>query len=279
MKQVVLITGASQGIGKATARVFAENGFITYVTARKIAALQELEAWGCRPLALDVTDEKTMLAAIEIIEHETGGVDILINNAGYGQNGVIEELSIEQIRQQFETNVFGLLRMCQLVLPGMRKKQKGRIVNIGSVGGDFTTPGASAYHASKYALESFTDGLRGEVKQFGIVVSLIKPGGVRSNFTTVADAGYPKEMVDSPYRDFREKFQAMMTTMFDPSNKAYGVLTLEAVAKTVFQAATAPHPKTRYRVGVLAKVMPRLRRLFSDRGWDRLMLGQIGVKG
>jgi short-subunit dehydrogenase len=275
MKQVVLITGASQGIGKASAKIFVENGFETWVTARNIHSLEELVRTGCRAVCLDVTDENSMQSAVRQIENETGGVDILVNNAGYGQNGVLEELPLDTLRKQFETNVFGLIRMCQLVLPGMRKKGKGRIINIGSGGGEFTMPGASAYHATKYALESLTDGLRGELRPFGIEVSLIKPGGVRTEFMNVANETYPAEMENSPYREFRQKFQGMADKMFEPGKNTYGILTPEAVAKDIFKAATVVKPKTRYRVGTLAKIMPHVRRLMSDRAWDKLMLGQI----
>lgn len=277
MNQVILITGASSGIGKAAAELFIKNGFVTYVTARNIQTLEALQKKGCRPLQLDITDEASMSAVFRKIESETGGVDILVNNAGYGQNGVLEELSIDTIRNQFETNVFGLIRMCQLVLPTMRRKGKGRIINVGSVGGDFTTPGASAYHASKYAVESFTDGLRGEVADFGIEVSLIKPGGVHTNFVDVTNQNYPAEMPNSPYKHFRQQFLDTTAKMFDPKNNSYGILTPEEVAKTIFAAATASKPKTRYRVGLLAKITPRLRRLLSDRAWDKMMRRQFGL--
>jgi short-subunit dehydrogenase len=279
MKKVVLITGASSGIGKSTAILFAKNpNFKVYVSARNITSLQNLADLGCIPIELDVTKEATMLEAMSKIENESNGVDILINNAGYGQNGVLEELPLESIRQQFETNVFGLIRMCQLVLPTMRKNSTGRIINVGSVGGEFTTPGASAYHASKFALESFTDGLRGEVAQFGIEVSLIKPGGVSTNFINIAENNYPKAIIGNPYGEFRTKFNEMTVKIFDPNNKAYAILQPEQVAQTIFEAATVHKPKTRYRVGIVAKITPIIHRWMSDRTWDNIMLKQIGVK-
>jgi len=278
MRKVVLVTGASNGIGKAAAKMFVEKGFTTYASARNPEKLNELATLGCKPLQLDVTDENSMVAAIQTIESETDGVDILINNAGYGQNGVLEELPLDSIRRQFETNVFGLIRMCQLVLPTMRSKGAGRIINIGSAGGEFTMPGASAYSATKYALESFTDGLRGEVAPFGIEVSLIKPGGVRTNFMNTTNDHYPPPIKDTPYQEFREKFSAMTEKIFDPGNNSYGILKPEEVAKIVLQAATTPKPKTRYRVGLLAKITPGLRRLISDRAWDKMMRRQLGMR-
>jgi NADP-dependent 3-hydroxy acid dehydrogenase YdfG len=277
--KIVLITGASSGIGKATAIKFVQDkNFKVYVTSRKINKLEELQNLGCIPIQLDVTEEQSRLSAITKICNEVGGVDILINNAGYGQNGVLEELEIESIKRQFDTNVFGLIGMCQLVLPNMRDKKSGRIINIGSVGGEFTTPGASAYHASKYALESFTDGLRGELKQFGIQVSLIKPGGVRTNFVDFANSVYPKAIEGNPYSEFRTKFNAMTAKIFDPKNKIYGVLKPEEVANVIHEAATVDNPKTRYRIGLVSVITPIMRRLVSDKTWDNMMLGQIGIK-
>jgi len=277
MKSVVMITGASSGIGKVAAELFASKGFTVYATARKPEMLSELAKLGCRTLQLDVTNEESMLAAVQKIETEAGGVDILVNNAGYGQNGVIEELSLEAIRKQFETNVFGLVRMCQLVLPLMRQKGSGRIINIGSVGGDFTAPGASAYHASKYALEAFSDGLRMEVKPFGVTVSLIKPGGVRTNFIGETNRNFPPEMPNSPYRKFRENFARVSNKIFE-SDSSYGILTPEQVAQAILRAATDRRPKTRYRVGILAKMMPLFRKITPDKIFDALMAKQFSAK-
>jgi len=277
--QVVLVTGASSGIGKATAKLFAQRGYVTYATSIDTSnRLTELRAVGCRTAFLDVTDDKSMRVVVARIEREAGGVDILINNAGYGQNGVLEELPLDAIRRQFEVNVFGLVHMAQLVAPTMRRKGHGRIINLGSVGGDFTTPGASAYHASKYAVESFNDGLRGELGLFGIDVVLIKPGGVATNFVNVANERYPAPMTNSPYLDFRAKFTSMTTRMFDPKGSPYGILTSERVAEVIVKSASVRKPKTRYRIGLLAQMTPRIRRLLGDRGFERLMLRQIGVK-
>src|SRR5579883_244270 len=156
---VALVTGASSGIGKVTAIALHSAGFITYATARNPQTLSDLATKGCYVLQLDITDEASMLAAVRPIEAKHGAVSLLVNNAGYNQIGPLEELTMEEIRRQFETNVFGLLRMCQLVLPRMRSQGYGRIINVGSIGGTFTTPGNGAYHASKYAVESFTDAL------------------------------------------------------------------------------------------------------------------------
>lgn len=168
--------------------------------------------------------------------------------------------------------------MAQLVAPTMRRQGFGRIINVGSVGGDFTTPGASAYHASKYAVESFNDGLRGELGLFGIDVVLIKPGGVATNFMNVANARYPAAMAQSPYVEFRAKFASMTTRMFDPEASSFGILRPEKVAETIVKAASVRTRRTRYRIGLLAKMTPRMRRLLGDRGFERLLLRQMGMK-
>ena len=219
--KTVLITGAASGIGKATAIEFVKKGYNTYATDKDTSNMQDLEELGCKIKYVDVTIDSVMVEAVKEIETETGGIDILINNAGFGQNGVVEELSIDKIRKQFEVNVFGLIRMTQLVLPKMRMRKSGRIINIGSVGGEFTTPGASAYHASKWALESFNDGLRGELRQFGIEVVLIKPGGVYTNFMNTANNLYPKPLANGSYNEFREKFIQQSNAIFDPSKKNF----------------------------------------------------------
>ncbi len=197
-KRVALITGASSGIGKAAAMAFVRAGFVTYATARRPETLAALEAAGCHALPLDVTDEASMVAAVRAVEDAHGAVDILVNNAGYGLNGPLEELPMDDVRRQFETNVFGLLRMSQLVLPGMRQHGGGRIINVGSMGGEFTTPGAGAYHASKYAVESLSDALRVEVRPFGVQVALVQPTGVHTAFGGKVVETLPQTGSDSP---------------------------------------------------------------------------------
>src|SRR4051795_6076398 len=174
--RAVLITGCSSGIGRATAERLARAGYTVYATARKPESIADLEGAGCRTLALDVTDEESMSAAVRTVEEAEGAVGVLVNNAGYSQSGAVESVPMDAIRRQFETNVFGLVRMCQLVLPGMREQHWGRIVNISSMGGKFTFPGGGVYHATKHAVEALSDALRFEVAGFGVKVIVIEPG-------------------------------------------------------------------------------------------------------
>jgi NAD(P)-dependent dehydrogenase (short-subunit alcohol dehydrogenase family) len=268
-RRVALVTGASSGIGKATAIALRSAGFTTYASARNPQTLSDLAAKGCHVLQLDITDEASMLTAVRSIEATHGAISVLVNNAGYNQIGPLEELMMEEIRRQFETNVFGLLRMCQLVLPGMRQQHYGRMINVGSIGGTFTTPGNGAYHASKYAVESFTDALRCEVKPFGVDVVLIQPTGVRTPFVEKLYALMPQTGSDSPYAAFKRNMEAQVQQMF--AENAWGILTPEAVAKVIVKAAVVRRPRTRYKVGLGGKIFFWMRRLLPDRAWDALM--------
>ena len=178
----VLVTGCSTGIGRAVAEELLRQGHTVWATARRPDTLADLADRGAHVTALDVTDEASMAAAVQEVESAHGSVGTLVNNAGYGEYGAVEEVDLDKVRAMFETNVFGLARMCQLVLPGMRRAGRGRIVNIGSMGGRFVFPLGGYYHATKYAVEALTDALRMEVKAFGIDVALVEPGVTRSEF-------------------------------------------------------------------------------------------------
>src|SRR3954454_16490353 len=184
--EAVLITGCSSGIGRATAEHLAKRGHTVYASARKLDSIKDLETHGCRLLALDVTDDASMAAAVKTVEDAEGAVGVLVNNAGYSQSGAVESVPMDAVRRQFETNVFGLVRMCQLALPGMRNQRWGRIINISSMGGRLVFPGGGYYHASKYAVEALSDALRFEVKGFGVDVVIIEPGLIKTEFGTAA---------------------------------------------------------------------------------------------
>lgn len=270
--KAVLITGCSSGIGRATAALLAREGWTVYATARRPETLAELERSGCRTLALDVTDEASMAAAVEAVEQAEGAVGVLINNAGYSQSGAVESVPIDQVRRQFETNVFGLVRMCQLVLPGMRGQHWGRIVNLSSMGGKLTFPGGGMYHATKYAVEAISDALRFEVRGFGVEVIVIEPGLIVTNFGDTAAASVGD--AEGPYAGFnRDVAQATEQVYKGPLSKLGGGP--EVVAKTIAGALKADRPKTRYPVTPSARVMMGQRRLMPDRVWDLLMRTQF----
>ena len=201
--RAVLITGCSTGIGRATAEHLAEKGWTVYATARRPESIADLEAKGCKTLALDVTEETSMQEAVRAVEAAEGAVGVLVNNAGYSQSGAVESVKIEDIRAQFETNVFGLVRMSQLVLPGMRRQGWGRIVNVSSVGGRLTFPGGGIYHATKHAVEAISDALRFEVRDFGVDVVVIEPGLIRTQFADAAVSKIEPGTTDNgPYGKF-----------------------------------------------------------------------------
>src|SRR4051794_26953739 len=209
VSHAVLVTGCSSGIGRATAERLAARGYTVYATARRPEAISDLEARGCRVLALDVTDEESMQAAVTTVHDEHGAVGALVSNAGYSQSGAVEEVPMVEVRRQTETNVFGLVRMCQLVLPGMRAQRYGRIVNVSSMGANFTFPGGGFYHATKYAVEAISDALRFEVKGFGVEVVIVQPGVIRSGFADAATdamgAMGASSPADGPYTAFNAR--------------------------------------------------------------------------
>ena len=274
----VLISGCSSGIGAATAEALARGGHTVYATARQTDTLASLEALGCRPLALDVTSEDSMIAAVQAVEAEHGQVGTLINNAGYGEYGPIEETDLERVRTMFETNVFGLARLTQLVLPAMRRSRSGRIVNIGSMGGRITFPVGGFYHATKYAVEAISDALRVEVKPFGIEVILVEPGLVRTNFegrvSESLEVGTPGQEGDTAYADLLAANDKRTTSGYANDFMATGP---EEVAAMIVKAVDSSRPRSRYVVTPAAKVMINLRRFGGDRVWDAAMRKQYGL--
>jgi NAD(P)-dependent dehydrogenase (short-subunit alcohol dehydrogenase family) len=274
----VLITGCSNGIGRATAeRLVARSKHTVYATARRTESIADLEAKGCRTLALDVTDEASMHGAVEHVIAEHGVVDVLVNNAGYSQSGALETLGMADVRRQFETNVFGLLRMCQLVLPGMRERRAGRIVNVSSMGANFVFPGGGIYHATKYAVDAISDALRFEVKGFGINVVIIQPGLIQTNFADTAAAVTPAQ--DGPYSEFNATVVAATREAYERGPLAKLGGPPEAVAKAIEAAITARRPKIRYRVTPSARLLITQRRLMTDKLWDRFVATQFSQPG
>jgi len=267
----LLITGCSSGIGKATAlRLQRSGAWTVFATARRQETLADLAAAGCRTLALDVTDEASMQAAVAAVEASHGVVSVLVNNAGYQQTGAIETVAMEDMRRQFETNVFGLMRLVQLVAPGMRRQGWGRIVNVSSMGGKLTIPGGGAYHASKHAVEALSDALRFELAPFGVDVVVIEPGLIRTEFAAAAINSIEAHQETGPYADFNASIRPAYASM-ERSPTALIVSPADDVAKAIARAIGAARPRTRYRVGISAHIFMGLRGLVSDRLWDRIV--------
>ncbi len=266
--QTVLITGASSGIGEATARKLLEEGYIVYAAARRTERMRELEAAGALVLKMDVTNDDDIVAGVERINREQGGVDILINNAGFGLFGAMEDIPLEEARYQFEVNLFGAARLTQLVLPYMRQKGAGKIVNVSSIGGMIYTPLGSWYHATKHALEGWSDCLRFELRDFGIDVIIIQPGSIRTGFGDVAFGPAMERSSTTAYsslangmRAMRARSEGSRLTASPPS----------VIADTIYKAIRARRPRTRYAAGKYARPLLLLRRLISDRMYDRIM--------
>ena len=271
VSKAVLITGCSSGIGWATAERLADVGWKVYATARNIEKIAPLEQHGCELLPLDVTDEDSMRSAVDEVERREGAVGVLVNNAGYSQSGAVESVPMEKVRRQFETNILGLARMCQLVLPGMRRQGYGRIVNLSSMGGKLTFPGAGYYHASKHAVEALSDALRFEVAGFGIKVSVLEPGLIRTGFADTAVGSMDGSDGEDPYAGFEEAVARATAENYErgPFSRLGGGP--EAVAEAIEAAISARNPRSRYVVTPSAYLFLRLRRLLPDRAWDAVL--------
>ncbi|HWJ51413.1 MAG TPA: oxidoreductase [Solirubrobacteraceae bacterium] len=274
--KAVLITGCSSGIGRATALRLARSGWTVYATARRPETIEDLKDAGCRTLALDVTDEDSMQAAVAEVEREHGAVGVLINNAGYSQSGAIETVPVEAMRRQFETNVFGLVRLTQLVLPKMRAQRWGKIVNLGSMGGLLTFPGGGHYHATKHALEAISDALRFELRGFGIDVVLLEPGLITTEFGEAATASMAdvSSSGDDPYARFNATVGAITKGAYDGPMRMLGAGP-DRVAKVIERAITRRQPPARITITPSAKLSILMRRLLPDRAWDAAMRRQF----
>jgi short-subunit dehydrogenase len=272
--KAVLITGCSTGIGRATAERLARSGHTVYATARRLETVADLAANGCKPLGLDVCDEGSMQAAVAAVEREHGAVGVLINNAGYGSEGPVEEVPMSEVRRQFETNFFGLLRLTQLVLPGMRRQGWGKIVNLSSMGGRMTLPGGGIYHATKYAVEALSDALRFEVRGFGVDVIVIEPGAIKTEFGNTAIARVDALGGSADYAAFRAVLKQQIRNAYDGPMAAFAVGP-EAVAKVIEKAITAQRPRTRYVITLGARVLITLRRVLPDRAFDAFLRTQF----
>jgi NAD(P)-dependent dehydrogenase (short-subunit alcohol dehydrogenase family) len=278
--RAVLITGCSSGIGAATATRLAAGGWTVYATARRPETLAELEAKGCRTLALDVVDEASRKAAVDAVVEAEGAVGVLVNNAGYSQSGAVESVPDERVRAQFETNVFAPLALSRLVLPGMREQGWGKVVNVSSMGGRFTFPGGGLYHASKYALEALSDAMRFELKGFGVDVILIEPGLIRTGFGAVAEREIGSATSDrGPYTDFNRAVGEATAGAYEKGLLARLAGPPEAVAETIERALGARRPRARYTVTPSAKALLAINAVLPDAGWDAMMRSSFPSPG
>jgi NAD(P)-dependent dehydrogenase (short-subunit alcohol dehydrogenase family) len=270
--RAVLITGCSSGIGAATASRLAKAGWPVYATARRPETLAALAADGCRTLALDVVDEASRQAAVDAVVAAEGAVGVLINNAGYSQSGAVESIPDDRVRDQFETNVFGPLALCRLVLPGMREQGWGKIVQLSSMGGKLTFPGGGLYHASKHAVEAISDALRFEVKSFGVDVILIEPGLITSGFSDAAVRGLgAASAADGPYAEFNRAVGEASRDVYEKGLLSKLGGPPEAVAERIEDALNAKRPRARYTVTPSARALLTLHAVLPDRGWDAMV--------
>jgi NAD(P)-dependent dehydrogenase (short-subunit alcohol dehydrogenase family) len=274
----VLVTGCSSGIGKATARRLVERGGLVFASARKLEAIEDLATLGCRTIALDVTSEASMRDAVAAVEREAGAVGVLVNNAGYSLSGAVETVSLAQASAQFEVNLWGVARLCQLVLPGMRRQRFGRIVNVSSMGGKLTFPGGGFYHASKHAVEALSDALRYEVAGFGVDVIVVEPGIIRTGFAAAALAQMPSQ-VDEVYAEFNGAVARATREVYEHGLLARLGADPAAVARVIERAIGARRPKARYRVDLAGRILLAQRALLPDRVWDAFLRRSFPTPG
>lgn len=269
MKKVAIITGASSGMGKSTAFELHQKGYKVYGMARRTEKMKDLQEKGMEVVPLDLTKDESIVEAVNTVLEKEGRIDVLINNAGYGSYGSVEEVSIEEAKRQFEVNIFGLARITQLVIPTMREQKSGRIVNISSMGGKIYTPFGAWYHATKFALEGWSDCLRIELKQFGINVAIVEPGGIQTEWGDIAMDNLDKVSGNGPYADMVKKIIAASDTNKDK------LTAVDVLGKEIAKAASENNPKTRYLKGYLAKPLVGMRKWLGDKTFDKILLSQI----
>jgi short-subunit dehydrogenase len=269
MKKIILVTGASSGIGKETAILLAQNGNIVYGAARRTDMMQSLKEAGVKLLEMDVTDDASMTKGVgEIIRNENR-IDVLINNAGYGSYGALEDVPLSEARYQFEVNIFGMARLTQLVLPYMRTQHSGRIINISSIGGRMGEPHGAWYHATKFAVEGLSDSIRMELKQFGIDVVVIRPGAIVTEWNRISRENLARVSGSTAYHDSAMKHVRMLARA-DENGSPPAV-----VAQTILRAVESAKPKTRYATGKSAHLVLFLKSILSDRMFDKVMMSQM----
>lgn len=270
-KKVILITGASSGMGKETAKNLIEQGHIVYTVARRVDQMQDLKTLGGHPIQMDVTKESDIQNVVDTIIKQEGKIDVLWNNAGYGLYGSVEDIPVHEARQQFEVNLFGLASITQKVVPYMRKANSGTIINTSSMGGKMYTPMGAWYHASKHAVEGFSDCLRLELKEFNVNVVILEPGIIVTEFGDVMLKNISKFSSKGAYASITNKLVTATEKMYDSGKGSKTTVISKTVAKIVNQRK----PKTRYRVGLWAKPMVWMRIYLGDQLFDKIVMSQV----
>lgn len=267
MKKIIIITGATSGMGLETLKLLAKNGHTVYGTARKKEDFKTIEEAGGKPLQADMNDYESLEKAVETIIKEEGRIDVLDNNAGYGLYGTVEEIPLKDAKNQLEVNLFGLARLTQLVIPHMRAQKSGTIINISSMGGKIYTPFGAWYHASKHALEGFSDCLRLELRHFGIHVVVVEPGSIATPWNDIMRKNLEKYSTSGPYKETAENFIARS----ERSSKTNEGSPPSIIADVILKIVNARKPKTRYVAGKYAKLLISIRKFLGDRIYDKVI--------
>lgn len=270
-KQVALVTGASSGMGKVIARQLIKDGLTVIVAARRVDQMADLKALGAHPISLDVSSEASRQTAVAQIVEKFGGVDVLVNNAGFGLYGAVEDVPLAEAHYQFEVNVFGAAALIQLLVPHMRQKRAGKIINITSMGGKIYTPLGAWYHASKHALEGLSDSLRLELQQFGVDVVVVEPGIIETDFGNVVEGPMMKFSGKSDYGSLAAKVSKATAQSYRPGAGS----SPQVIADVVSRAVAARRPRTRYSAGRYANLMMGVRKWFGDRAFDQLVMSTV----
>jgi short-subunit dehydrogenase len=270
-KKVILVTGASSGMGKASAKQLIEEGHVVYCVARRLDQMLDLQSLGGKLIQMDVTQDKDLQNVVESIIDQEGKIDVLWNNAGYGLYGAVEDVPLEEARKQFEVNVFGVAALTQKVIPYMRKARSGTIINTSSMGGKMYTPMGAWYHASKHAIEGWSDCLRLELKEFNIHVVVLEPGIIITEWSNVMLENISKYSSKGVYSTLTSKLVASTKAMYEKGQGSQA----KVISKTIRTITNSTHPKTRYRVGYFAKPMVWLRIYLGDRLFDKIVMSQV----
>lgn len=270
-KKIILITGASSGMGKESAKALIQQGHTVYTVARRIDQMQDLKTLGGHPIQMDITKESDIQNVVDTIISKEGKIDVLWNNAGYGLYGAVEDIPIEEARKQFEVNLFGLSMITQIVVPYMRKFKSGTIINTSSMGGKMYTPMGAWYHASKHAVEGWSDCLRLELKPFNINVVILEPGIIVTEFGDVMLQNISKYSSKGAYALLTNKLIAATKKMYDKGQGSKP----SVIANTITKIVQTNTPKTRYRVGLWAKPMVWMRVYLGDRLFDKIIMSQV----